>query len=489
MSITETFQNGTVFVTGCTGFLGKILTEKLLRTCDVKNIAILVRGKSRLTASQRAENIFKQPIFDVLRTEKPDFMTKIKIIDGYLEEHLLGISTKNRDWLIKNVNFVFHCAATVKFNETLRVATQINIQGTENILALATGMNNLKGFVYVSTAYSQCPRNEIKEEFYHVPITVKELKQLIIQDENVDNVLEDWPNTYTFTKALAENMILTDKNQLPISIFRPSIVGCTQIEPEPGWFDNKQGLAAVVTSVIVGFSRTLPITMNKKADIVPVDYSANALISVMWDTVIRYQNSDEKNNEPKIYNYVSSFDRPLLWGTFIEYVYETYYEVPPLQSMWYICCVFSANRWIINTMRFLLHRIPSALVDLSLFICGKNPKMLKMYAKTEKITDTLRVFTANEWKFDNSNTRKLWTSLSQDDRKMYCFNFEGFDWRLYTRNIVYGVRKHILHEDFNNISKALSKHRKLFWLHQLCVCFLIYIVLQICWMFVGLLPL
>ena len=39
----------------------------------------------------------------------------------------------------------------------------------------------------------------------------------------VNSVLEDWPNTYTFTKALAENMILTDKNQLPISIFRPSI--------------------------------------------------------------------------------------------------------------------------------------------------------------------------------------------------------------------------------------------------------------------------
>jgi len=33
----------------------------------------------------------------------------------------------------------------------------------------------------------------------------------------------DWPNTYTFTKALAENDILSYENQLPISIFRPSI--------------------------------------------------------------------------------------------------------------------------------------------------------------------------------------------------------------------------------------------------------------------------
>jgi fatty acyl-CoA reductase len=40
--------------------------------------------------------------------------------------------------------------------------------------------------VYVSTAYSHYPRNEIKEEFYPVPITDKELKQLIILDENID---------------------------------------------------------------------------------------------------------------------------------------------------------------------------------------------------------------------------------------------------------------------------------------------------------------
>jgi alcohol-forming fatty acyl-CoA reductase len=65
------------------------------------------------------------------------------------------------------------------------------------------------------------------------------------------------------------------------------IVGCTQYEPEPGWFDGMQGLAAVVTSVVVGFLRALPISKNKKADFVPVDYSANALISIMWDTVIR----------------------------------------------------------------------------------------------------------------------------------------------------------------------------------------------------------
>jgi len=71
-------------------------------------------------------------------------MTKIKMIDGDLEQHSLGLSPKDRNWLIENVNFVFHCAATIKFNENLEVATRINIQGTDNILTLATMMKNLK---------------------------------------------------------------------------------------------------------------------------------------------------------------------------------------------------------------------------------------------------------------------------------------------------------------------------------------------------------
>jgi hypothetical protein len=87
-------------------------------------------------------------------------------------------------------------------------------------------------------------------------------------------------------------------------------------------------------------------------------------------------------------------------------------------------------------------------------------RMLKLYAKRENLTNVITPFTTNEWEFDNSNTRKLWTSLSQEDRKTFYFNFEGFNWRLYIQKIVNGIRKNILHEDLNNITKALSKHRK-----------------------------
>ena len=41
-------------------------------------------------------------------------------IEGDLVEPDLGISSENRDLLIKNVNIVFHVAATVRFDEPLK---------------------------------------------------------------------------------------------------------------------------------------------------------------------------------------------------------------------------------------------------------------------------------------------------------------------------------------------------------------------------------
>ena len=42
------------------------------------------------------------------------------------------------------------------------------------------------------------------------------------------------PNTYTFTKALAENILESEGPGLPISIIRPSIVAAAWRDPVPG---------------------------------------------------------------------------------------------------------------------------------------------------------------------------------------------------------------------------------------------------------------
>lgn len=49
------------------------------------------------------------------------------------------------------------------------------------------------------------------------------------------------PNTYTFTKALAEYWLKENKGNLPLVIVRPSIVLSSIYGPLKGWVDNWNG--------------------------------------------------------------------------------------------------------------------------------------------------------------------------------------------------------------------------------------------------------
>ena len=68
----------------------------------------------------------------------------------------LGISKEDEDTLINEVSVVFHSAATVRFDEELAKAVQMNLEGTRLIVELSRRMINLTAIVHVSTAYSHC---------------------------------------------------------------------------------------------------------------------------------------------------------------------------------------------------------------------------------------------------------------------------------------------------------------------------------------------
>lgn len=61
--IATTFNNRTVFVTGGSGFLGKVLVEKILRKCPrVKTIYLLLRVKKGKAPHQRIHELFSSPV-------------------------------------------------------------------------------------------------------------------------------------------------------------------------------------------------------------------------------------------------------------------------------------------------------------------------------------------------------------------------------------------------------------------------------------------
>ncbi|GBP82272.1 Putative fatty acyl-CoA reductase CG5065 [Eumeta japonica] len=144
--IQKFYAGATVLVTGGTGFLGKLLLEKLLRSCpDIEKILLLVRpkknkdpctrlqeqyddiicrtydfgppatnGSPRLTPPRRPtklkaislsamsnswssfENLFL-PLYDKLRKMQPNFTQKIEVIEGDIGKNGLGLNNVDRN--------------------------------------------------------------------------------------------------------------------------------------------------------------------------------------------------------------------------------------------------------------------------------------------------------------------------------------------------------------------------------------------------------
>lgn len=51
------YQNKSVFLTGGTGFLGKVIMEKLLRSCEIDTIYVLIRSKKGKDIATRMEDV------------------------------------------------------------------------------------------------------------------------------------------------------------------------------------------------------------------------------------------------------------------------------------------------------------------------------------------------------------------------------------------------------------------------------------------------
>lgn len=61
--IIEFFRGKCVFITGATGFLGKLLVEKLLRTCDgIDTVYVMVRDKKGKDINARVDELYSDVV-------------------------------------------------------------------------------------------------------------------------------------------------------------------------------------------------------------------------------------------------------------------------------------------------------------------------------------------------------------------------------------------------------------------------------------------
>ncbi|XP_068155546.1 fatty acyl-CoA reductase wat-like [Drosophila tropicalis] len=484
--IQKFYRNKTVFITGGSGFLGKVIIEKLLRTTTVSRIYMMIRTKRGKSMEERFESWRKDSIFETLLSSRPDALDILTPIAGDCQEMGLGISDANLQLLKAEVQIVLHGAATVRFNEPLHVALAINTRGTHLMLQLAKEMRQLVAFVHISTAFSNCMTCTIDEEFHPEELNCNSEKVLQLSEQISEELLDKlapalsakFPNTYTYSKALAEDVVLREAGNLPICIFRPGVIIATAKEPVSGWIDNLYGPIAITYGVAYGVLRLALLDTKAHCPTVPVDFCANVALSSAWKVVKESRPTIEEQCQkpPTIYNYASSPDNVLTYGDFRDLAMIHGAKYPVTKMLWYPFLHCISTIWLFPLAAFFYHTLPGHLVDLGLRVMGKKPRLVKAYEKIHKNIKALGPFALKTWDFEMNNLNQLWRDMSPEDQKIYNFDIQKLDWNEYFNHALRGMRlylgKETPTEDSYDVGRKLLK--RFYVLHvflQFLLCF------------------
>ncbi|EDS35447.1 fatty acyl-CoA reductase 1 [Culex quinquefasciatus] len=450
-----------VFLTGGTGFLGKLYVEKLIR-CGVSEILLLSRAKKGKTPYERLASILgSEPIFTTYHSNPEHYHDKIKIIDGDISKNQLSISNDDLSYVVNNANIFFHAAADVRFDESLKESVETNVRGTLEVLKIAAQAKVLDVFVYISTAFSNCTRNTIEEKFYKPQVDPYLLIKLVEMEQDEESfevlsrkIIEPWPNTYAFTKALAEDLVRQFADKVPVAVIRPSIGD----DPIPGWTDNLYGFNGVVIGAATGALRIFHINNDFRADIIPADIVMNATLAIGW---YAKNHPDETN----IINCTAA-DNPVTWGMVRTEQMKWKGKIPFLKSLW--IPTYNTTRYYVlsEILKIFYHLIPAVLFDLGLRFNSQKPQIVKLYRKVHKFSEVLCFFTNNEWDFRNEQFHKVLAQMSEEDQRYFPCDAKRIDWKDFLAHNVIGLRMYLMKEKWDNLEQARARYRKQWMAHM-----------------------
>ncbi|XP_078050394.1 putative fatty acyl-CoA reductase CG5065 [Augochlora pura] len=452
-SVSAWFEGRNVFVTGGSGFMGKVLIYKLLVSCpNLGNIFMLVRKKKDVDPQTRLLHMLQQEPFKSIKEKSPEKVKKLILVPGDTTMDGLALSTADKERLIKEVSVVFHMAANVKFDLTLKEAVRINTQGTMNVLKLAKQMTSLDSFVHVSTAYCHCHEPELEERNYPVPVqpevmidTVNNLSEDVLVSMT-PKLLEGQPNTYAFSKALSEDLV--QRSGLPAAVARPSIVLASLKEPAPGWVENLNGPTGLMIGAGKGVIRTMLCNDKYFFNIVPCDIAINGIIAMAWKVGI------EKPQEPIYMNVTNGAENPITWRKAIEMGKVHARNHPFSGILWYPGGT-NTNSVVYHWIRVILfHLIPAYLLDGVIMLSGNKPFLVRVQQKVNAGIKIVTYYTTKQWIFRNDRMKELHQQLSPSDKEEFFMDIASVSWNEFLLTYLLGIRKFTLKDDPSTLPRA-----------------------------------
>ena len=128
------------------------------------------------------------------------------------------------------------------------------------------------------------PEGVIEEKIYNVDQDIEKLVSSLMEmdplyiKENTKKIIGDWPNSYTFSKHLAEKYLYKHRGNINILIARPAVVIAAIDDPFKGWTDTASAGGNIIMTAGLGINPFMPLAKGKLVDIIPVDIVAKTML-------------------------------------------------------------------------------------------------------------------------------------------------------------------------------------------------------------------
>ena len=245
-----------IFLTGSTGYIGAHVAANLLDQHGA-SLNVLVRARDPHEAEVRLWQALQlhmsfERFYEFLQT-------RIRIFRGDLTDAQFGLDRDGYDRLLHTTDSIVHCAASLN-RKSEKSCLNVNLRGTLEVLQLGMRVHHYHGlrrFSHVST----------------VAVAGKRQNEVVTEDKSIDWERSDY-DPYARTKKFCEHMIRQLLPEVPITIFRPSIVLGDSRRKETTQFDMVRAF------VFLAGLPVLPFRPDDKIDIVNVDFVADAIATL-----------------------------------------------------------------------------------------------------------------------------------------------------------------------------------------------------------------
>ncbi len=423
---------------------------------------------------------------------------RVEVVDGDITQPHLGIEPETFKRIASALDLVVNSSGLTDFNPDLREALSINVDATLNLLDFTRQCDHA-GLLHLSTCYvvgardgriaeevkvnytpanvadfdAERERESLRETVKRVEaqaesqeVTAELRKQILAKNNGQQNPTEahietqirklrprwvksqlielgmqrsrefGWPNTYTFTKSIAESLITTRAADLPVAIVRPSIVETSTHDPFQGWNEGVN-TSAPLSYLLGTYFRQLPSNGRKCLDLIPVDLVCRGMTLIAAAIIER--------RHDRVYQLATSAVNPCDMRRSIEltclahrkhyraqeefeYQFRARFDTIPVSKERYQNLSAPRQKAIVQAMQRLSTMLPMARAPLARTERGLD--------RVEKLIELYEPFILhNEYVFEADHVELLAEALSSEEKEAFGYDARSIDWWDYWINI------------------------------------------------------